>query len=225
MKRNIAIAGGIAAGVTAIALIAGPAIAQGGSGNGNGRAGDGYGVGMMQDTDRGMMDNSNVQGNGMRMGGGGMGSGLNLDSLASGTLTIDQKANLASMAEEEKLAHDLYVALAAKFPDVQQFSRISRAETHHLDAVRALLTRYDIADPTAGLAEGEFASSRFQSLYDSLLAGATTQEKALAAGVTVEQTDIADLTADLKGITAPDVVSVFTHLRTGSEHHLAAFGG
>ena len=54
------------------------------------------------------------------------------------------------MAEEEKLAHDVYVALAARYPDLMQFARIQRSETMHLTAVRTLLTRYGIADPTTG---------------------------------------------------------------------------
>jgi hypothetical protein len=41
----------------------------------------------------------------------------------------------------------------------------------------------------------------------------------------VEKADIADLTSALSGVTAPDVVSVLTHMRTASQHHLAAFGG
>ena len=53
------------------------------------------------------------------------GTGINLP--ASETLTADQKANVASMVEEEKLAHDVYVALAAKFPADFQFARIANS--------------------------------------------------------------------------------------------------
>ena len=95
----------------------------------------------------------------------------------------------------------------------------------HQTAIRTLLTRYGIADPTLNKATGKFATERIQSLYDSLVNGATTSAKALAAGVTVEKTDIADLTKALDGLTAPDVTFVYTNLRNASEHHLAAFGG
>ena len=49
--------------------------------------------------------------------------------------------------------------------------------------------------------------------------------QALAVGVTIEKLDIADLTSAMSGLTAPDVLQVYTNLRNGSERHLAAFGG
>ena len=225
MRRSLAIAGGVAAGVTAIALAAGPAIA-----NGSTFAGKGNGNGNGQCTGQGNADGSRQgkAGTGNRgMGGsGGNGSaGVDLANVASGTLTAAQKAQLAGMAEEEKLAHDLYVALAAKYPEDRQFTRISQAETKHLTAVRELMTRYGIPDPTAGKAEGTFASAQMQTLYNNLLAGATTSQKALAAGVTVEKTDIADLAKAGIGITAPDVKLVYSKLTAGSQRHLQAFGG
>ncbi len=160
--------------------------------------------------------------------GGGMGSGSRgqgLTTAASGTLTTGQRAELAAMAEEEKLAHDVYVTLAARFPAVYQFARIQNAETVHQTAVRTLMVRYGIADPTAGLAVGVFASPAFQSMYDGLIAGATSEATALAAGIAVENADIADLTTAISTVTAPDVVQVYNNLLTASQRHLAAFGG
>jgi hypothetical protein len=159
------------------------------------------------------------------MRGAGGGTGVDLRTVASGTLTDAQKAEIAGMAEEEKLAHDLYVALAAKFPATPQFARISQSETKHLAAVRELMTRYSIPDPTVGQAEGTFSSARLQTLYDDLLAGATTSAEALAAGVTVEKVDIADLKKAGQGVTAPDVTLVYARLTAGSQRHLQAFGG
>jgi hypothetical protein len=173
----------------------------------------------------------NAPGNGPGMGygrgnGGGPGAGMMAqDAVAQGTLTADQKTTLATMADEEKMAHDLYVALAAKYPELTQFARVATSETRHLTAVRSMLERYGIADPTAGKAAGEFATASIQSLYDKLLAGATSSTAALAAGVTVEKADIADLAAAKSGLTAPDVLNLYTHLSTASQHHLTAFGG
>ena len=74
--------------------------------------------------------------------------------------------------------------------------------------------------------EGSFASVRFQDLYNQLTASATTSADALQAGVTIEQTDIADLEAAKAAVAAaPDVSSVYSHLITASQHHLQAFGG
>jgi hypothetical protein len=170
-------------------------------------------------------------GSGYGMGGSGMmGAGARdgtcLDpsiTAAKGTLTEQQKTTLGAMAQEEKLAHDLYTAFAGKY-DVVVFDRIAASETRHLTAVRTLLARYGVADPTAGKAAGQFSDPTVQATYDKLLAqGGGNQVAALQAGVTVEQTDIADLTAALNGLSAPDVTQVYGQLRAASQHHLAAF--
>lgn len=228
MRRKLAVTTGIAAGVTAIALVAAPTLAQAAPWSttptpdstscprydGTNHTGAGYGMG------RGA-GNGPGAGPASRMQGGMAGQ----STVASGTLSATQKTMVATMAEEEKLAHDLYVALGAKYPDVVQFPRIARSETMHLTAVRTLLTTYGITDPTAGLAAGTFASPAVQTLYDDLLKGATSSTAALAAGVTVEKLDIEGLTAALSGVTAPDVVQVLTNLLTGTQRHLLAFGG
>lgn len=148
-----------------------------------------------------------------------------LAGLAKGTLTATQKAALADMAEEEKLAHDVYAALATSSGD-SRFTRIAAAESRHLTAVRALLTRYGVKDPTAGKAEGVFASARFQQLYRDLVAkGDDSLDAALAVGRQIETADIADLAKASAGLTAPDVRTVYARLGMASQHHLRAFGG
>ncbi|HEU5474917.1 MAG TPA: DUF2202 domain-containing protein [Actinophytocola sp.] len=161
-------------------------------------------------------------GTGMMTGPMGERGGCLLNS-PSGTLTDTQRSTLAANAEEEKLAHDLYTEFANRY-DAVIFDRIAAAETHHLDAVRTLLTRYQITDPTAGLAPGRFATPAVQASYDQLLArGATSERAALEVGQTVETNDIAALQAALDGLTAPDVQRIYTHLITASQHHLTAF--
>jgi hypothetical protein len=140
-----------------------------------------------------------------------------------GTLTDAQRTGLAANAEEEKLAHDLYVALGDRY-DVPVFDRIANAETAHLTAVRTLMTRYGVTDPTAGQEAGHFATPAVQKTYDELLAkGLGSQQAALEVGKTVETTDIDGLRAALNGLTAPDVQRVYDHLVMASQHHLAAF--
>ena len=142
---------------------------------------------------------------------------------STGDITAETAQMLAYMAEEEKLAHDLYVALGETY-DARQFDNVARAETQHLDAVRALLERYDVDDPTTGAAAGEFTDQDLQVLYDDLLdSGLTSLAAAADAGITVEQTDIADLTDALATTDAPVVEQVLTDLLQGSQRHLAAF--
>lgn len=141
----------------------------------------------------------------------------------SGTLTETQRTALTANAEEEKLAHDLYTEFANRY-DLQIFDRIAASETTHLDAVRTLLTRYGITDPTANQAPGHFATPAVQATYDQLLAqGTASQDAALQVGRTVETTDISLLRESLNGLTAPDVQRVYSNLLTASQHHLAAF--
>ncbi len=142
---------------------------------------------------------------------------------AQGTLTERQKTTLAAMAQEEKLAHDLYAAFAAEYPAVV-FDRIAASETRHLTAVRALLDRYGLADPTAGKPAGQFSDPALQASYDKLLAeGRANQVAALQVGQRVEKADIAELRSALSGLTAADVQQVYTRLLTASQHHLIAF--
>jgi len=178
-----------------------------GRGNGQGRNGQGR------------------NGQGASRQGRGAGMGADLTNVASGTLSATQKTKLAAIAEDEKLAHDLYVAFSDKY-GTTAFSRISSAETRHLAEVRVVLKRYTIADPTAGKAVGTFATASTQQLYNKLVAqGTASVDGAYAAARTVETTDIADLKSATTGVTAPDALQVYKNLLAGSQRHLVAFGG
>ena len=171
---------------------------------------------------RGNGQGRNGQGAGMQ--GRGAGMGADLTGVASGTLTATQKTKLAAMAEEEKLAHDLYVAFGDKYGT--PFSRITNAETRHLTEVRIVLKRYAITDPTAGKAAGTFATASTQQLYNKLLAqGTASVDGANSAARAVESTNITDLKAATTGVTAPDVTQVYKNLLEASQRHLVAFGG
>jgi hypothetical protein len=148
-----------------------------------------------------------------------------LAGLAQGTLTADQMTKLAGMAEEEKLAHDVYVKLANSTGDVR-FTQVATSETRHVTQIQAMLTRYGIADPTEGMAEGQFASQAVQKLYNDLVArGSVSLDEALAVGRDIETLDIGDLATAAAGVTAQDVVTVYTRLSEGSQNHLRVFGG
>lgn len=194
-------------------------------GNGQGAAnrGTGPGNGMGYGNRRNGMANGTGNGNQGGSARAGHAAGQNLP--ASGTLTAAQLADLGWMAEEEKLAHDVYVALAEVTGDTR-FTRIASAESRHLDAVRTLLARYDQADPTEGRGAGEFADAELAALYPKLVEqGSTSLAAALEVGRTIERMDIADLTEKLDGLSAPDVEKVYGSLLAGSQNHLRAFGG
>jgi hypothetical protein len=180
-------------------------------------AGPGYG--------RGNGQGRNGQGAGMQGRGAGMGAGMGADltNVPSGTLTATQKTKLAAMAEEEKLAQDLYAAFGEKYGTT--FNRITNAETRHLAEVRIVLKRYAITDPTAGKAAGIFTTASTQQLYNKLLAqGTASVDGANTAARTVESTDITDLKEAATGVAAPDVTQVYKNLLAASQRHLVAFG-
>ncbi|MGN6303029.1 MAG: DUF2202 domain-containing protein [Angustibacter sp.] len=196
--------------------------------DGTGGWGRGMGQGMGQGTGQGTGQGP------WRAGGGDGGSRLGMHQRmtsgdiastlpASGTLTAAQKQQLAAMAEEEKLAHDVYTVLGERTGDVR-FARIAASEQQHLAMVRVLLTRYGVNDPTAGRDAGEFASAATAQAYTGYVStGSASLQAALGVGRTIESADLADLKAAAQGVDAPDVSTVYDRLATASSHHLAAF--
>ncbi|MEJ2577942.1 MAG: DUF2202 domain-containing protein [Kineosporiaceae bacterium] len=232
MRRSV-IAGAAIAGALGLGLLAAPVIAD--TLSGPAAVAPDWAAGRGVATSADDPDSTTTYGGYGRGGAAGRGPGSGVapedrpyadtSVYPSGTLTDEQKAKLAAIAEDEKLAHDVYVALAESTGDTR-FSRIADSESQHLSAVRTMLDRYGIDDPTAGLAEGEFATEAVQKLYDDLLAeGRTSLTAALEVGQKIEKLDIADLDAAAAGLDAPDVAAVYSNLKEGSQRHLAAFGG
>jgi hypothetical protein len=241
-SRNKTIAAAVAAGAlvlggSATALAAG----QGwGSGAGNG-AGNSAGNAANSTTSQpanAQADHEDCDGTHQRQGGqggkgqggkggkgqGGQGSGHGETSnLELGELTAAQEAEMVFMAEEEKMAGDLYEAFYDMY-GVRVFTNIASSEDKHTDAVRDLLDAYGVDDPTVGMAAGEFTIPEVQAMYDDLLEqGSVSVEAALAVGVTVEEVDIADLQDAVDGLDAPRAAAVYENLLAGSQNHLKAF--
>ena len=140
------------------------------------------------------------------------------------TADSDVASALTFSREEERMARDLYAALADKYDGARPFSMITNSEDRHFDAVGTLLQRYDVADPSAGKAAGTYAIPAIQDLYDGWLAeGKTSLEGAYRVGVELEQRDIADLTKSIAADLPADVDTVFGQLLKGSQNHLAAY--
>lgn len=133
--------------------------------------------------------------------------------------------DLVFMANEEKLAHDVYAYFAGMY-DLPIFGNIAESEARHQEAVNVVLERYGLDDTAIGLTAGEFSNDRIDDLYSQLIAqGSASLDAALEVGVTIEEIDIADLKDRLEGLEelAPDVYEMYSHLLAGSENHLAAF--
>ncbi len=144
-------------------------------------------------------------------------------ALPAGQLTNEEEAGLVYMREEEKLARDVYAALA---PTATQpiFANIGASEQTHMDAVKVLLDRYGIADPAATTAMGQFVNPDLQKLYNDLVAqGGVSLEQALRVGALIEEVDIVDLDAYLQGTNEQAIKLVYDSLENGSRNHLRAF--
>jgi hypothetical protein len=147
-----------------------------------------------------------------------------LNFVASGTLTQAQRTQLAVMAQDEKLTHDLY-AQFAKIYGTRVFSNLAAAEAQHLTALRTLMQRYGVTDPTAGKAAGVFGSASVQASYDQLLAqGRTGQQAALKVAQNLEQQAVARYGGAISGLQAPAAKQVYTHLQAAETRHLTAIG-
>lgn len=142
-------------------------------------------------------------------------------AIPAADLDETEKAALLYMYEEEKLARDVYQALYATW-NITTFSNISASEQMHMDAVKALLDRYELTAPA--LDAGEFANPDLQSLYTQLVArGEGSASEALKVGGAIEELDILDLQERLAETDNADIQQVFTALMNGSYHHLQAF--
>ena len=134
--------------------------------------------------------------------------------------SIDQM--LVYLAEEEKLAHDVYAVLGGMWGD-QIFTNIQRSEVSHQDQVSALLKTYAISDPRSSEL-GVFTNPELQALFDQLIAqGSQSVTEAYNVGVLIEQTDIADLQESIAATSDPVILTTLNRLLGASENHLKAF--
>lgn len=165
------------------------------------------------------------RGNGRGMGGPASGaSQYDVPAAIPGaTISQDVAAKLQYLVAEEKLARDVYKLAASLYGD-RVFTNISSSESKHMAEVQLLLTRYQVEDPTRGDAAGKFDNPDLQALYNKLAAQVKEgRTQAYQAGVTIEETDIADLDKALAVSAPADVTTILNNLRAGSQRHLAAF--
>ena len=139
-------------------------------------------------------------------------------------ISTQVKADLAFSRDEERMARDLYAAIAAQYDNAIPFSTITTSEQRHYDSVGVLLTRYGVTDPATGKAAGVYANADIQKLYDSLLAQSKVSlTEAYKVGVAVETRDIADVKDAINTSTQADIDRVYTNLLSGSQMHLQSF--
>ncbi len=161
-------------------------------------------------------------GQGNRQGNGtGDGTGTSVLDIPAADLSAEEAAALLYMREEEKLARDVYNFLYTTWGQ-PTFQNIAASEQAHMDEVKLLLDRYDLADPARD--PGQFTDANLQALYTQLTAqGALSLADALKVGAAIEEIDILDLQARLAQTDNADLQLLFTNLMNGSYNHLKSF--
>ena len=147
-----------------------------------------------------------------------------LSATSAGVLSDEEIAGLYYLREEEKLAHDVYVALYARW-GAQVFDSIAQSEVQHTEAVRQRILDHGLVDPAADTPPGVFVDADLQVLYNTLVQqGQAGLIAALEVGCLIEEMDIQDL-ADKRSqvVGEPDIVAVYDSLLCGSRNHLRAF--
>jgi outer membrane lipoprotein SlyB len=145
-----------------------------------------------------------------------------VEAMPTVELTQEQIDGLVFMYQEEKVARDVYLKLYEAW-GIKVFENIAKSEQSHMDAVKALLEKYEIEVPVADDSYGEFALEELQALYDALMSQALlSSTDALEVGKLIEETDIVDLKERI--VDAPeDIKTIYNSLLEGSYNHLDAF--
>lgn len=138
-------------------------------------------------------------------------------------LSTTESASLPLIREEEKLAHDVYAVAAGQW-GLNAFVNIGASETMHQQALLALMDRYSLIDPAAGMPEGQFSQAAFATLYTQLSSKARLSLiDALQVGLEIEELDIKDIETEKPGIDNADILYAYNELQRGSRNHLRAF--
>lgn len=164
----------------------------------------------------------------------------------SSQLTVGEEEHLVFMREEEKLARDVYTTFSQMYPSSPTFGRIDDSEQKHTDAVKRLLDKYGVEDPSTNDNVGVFTGAKygayFTEKYNELVArGSVSELEALYVGAFIEELDMIDIvqcnqviidanpelnSADdcgLNSTTTRPIQRTLSNLLAGSENHLWAY--
>lgn len=147
---------------------------------------------------------------------------LLLITLALGSVaSAADSSDLIRLYEEEILAHDLYVALGKKFPDIRPLQNIPHSEARHREVVAGILEAEGITVPAPPKGR-KFSTDGLDKLYRQWLRqGRKSEAAACEAGVRLEDHDIADLRQ--ARIDFPEHKEALAQLEAASNNHLRAF--
>lgn len=142
--------------------------------------------------------------------------------LTESEFTEDEWHDLLHLAEEEKLARDVYIYAYAKYA-LPVFNNISKSEQYHMERVLEILASFDVEDPTSPVL-GDFNNEELQALYDQLTSRVDISLlDALLVGATIEDLDINDINSFIANTDNTEMLGMYTSLNCGSRNHMRAF--
>jgi hypothetical protein len=140
-------------------------------------------------------------------------------------LNQQEGATLARMAEEEKLAYDVYMDMAELW-EAQAFIQIAAAEQRHLEMIKQLADRYGIKMSKAVRSgeRGLYDDAALQQSYlDLTQKGQQSLTAAFQVGALIEEMDIRDLKAAIAETENANLKATYSRLMEASNNHLIAF--
>jgi hypothetical protein len=142
-------------------------------------------------------------------------------STTSDTPTTLSAVEIIAAIEEERLAHDIYIAAAQRW-NLRVFTNIAAAEIRHAAALESLAESAGIMLPP--VQAGVYVTPELQSMYHQLHSLVNESiTGALQAGALIEETDIADLRDLMNQATDSRTRTVLANLERASIQHLNAF--
>jgi hypothetical protein len=143
----------------------------------------------------------------------------------AGDVSEAQAAALTSWYEEEKLAHEVYDVLGARWGE-PTFESIQRSEATHMERVDALISKRGLDNPAKSAGAGVFPTPAFAGLYAELVErGDASVEEALRVGLYIEEKDIEDLELMRQEASEQDIAQTLDNQLDASTRHLQAFAG
>lgn len=146
-----------------------------------------------------------------------------LDELPMGQLSEPEVEAILYLREVEKLARDVLLALGEQWEN-EEFRRVAESENTHSEAIKALIDRYELWDPSSVTWDGYYTNEELLALYRQFKRqGERSISDAMVAGAMVEEISILDLREYRTETDDEDLQMVYQNLLRASRNHLRVF--
>jgi hypothetical protein len=146
-----------------------------------------------------------------------------LDDLSMGQLSEPEMEAILYMREAEKLARDVLRVFDERW-DEETFGRVADSEDTHSEALKSLIDRYNLWDPSSVTWDGYFNNGELLDLYRQLVRrGDQSLAEALRVGATIQEISILDLREYRAETDDEDLQMVYENLLRASRNHLRVF--